>query len=295
MKINSKFNNTPLKEHKVKVDWRSIMNYAAAVNDDNPIYFNDEGENGIVAPPMFPVAVTWPIMENLSDYINSENFPIRVFATIVHYYEHLIIYRLIRPDDEIKIHGKITAILPHRAGTHVILRLDAVDKKNSPVFTEYIGGMLRGVKCVGEGKGEESLPIRTILKTDDEPVWKKNVYIDKLRSFVYDGCTNIVFPIHTSKKFAHFVGLPDIILQGTATLAFAVKEIINVESERDPNRVAEIACNFSSMVYPDSDISIQVNKKKETGNSKEIFFDVYNNENRKAIRNGYILLKKRFQ
>ncbi|MHA1487548.1 MAG: MaoC/PaaZ C-terminal domain-containing protein, partial [Promethearchaeota archaeon] len=85
------------------------------------------------------------------------------------------------------------------------------------------------------------LPIRSILKSDDEPVWKKSVYIDKLRSFVYDGCTDIVFPIHTSKKFAHFVGLPRIILQGTATLAFAVKEIINEESERDPNRVREIS------------------------------------------------------
>jgi len=292
MKISSQFINTPLKEHKVQVDWRSIMNYAAAINDDNPIYFNDESENGIVAHPMFPVAVSWPIMENLSNYINSENFPIRVFTTIVHYYEHLKIYRLIRPDDEIKINGKITAILPHRAGTHVTLRLDAVDKKNNPVFTEYIGGMLRGVKCVGEGKGEESLPMRTILKSDDEPIWKRNVYIDKLRSFVYDGCTDIVFPIHTSKKFAHFVGLPDIILQGTATLAFAVKEIINVESERDPNRVREIACNFSGMVYPDSNISIHVKKKKETGNSKEIFFEVYNHENKKAIRNGYILLMK---
>ena len=292
MKISSQFINTPLKEHKVQVDWRSIMNYAAAINDDNPIYFNDESENGIVAHPMFPVAVSWPIMENLSNYINSENFPIRVFTTIVHYYEHLKIYRLIRPDDEIKINGKITAILPHRAGTHVTLRLDAVDKKNNPVFTEYIGGMLRGVKCVGEGKGEESLPMRTILKSDDEPIWKRNVYIDKLRSFVYDGCTDIVFPIHTSKKFAHFVGLPDIILQVTATLAFAVKEIINVESERDPNRVREIACNFSGMVYPDSNISIHVKKKKETGNSKEIFFEVYNHENKKAIRNGYILLMK---
>ena len=292
MKISSQFINTPLKEYKVKVDWRSIMNYAAAINDDNPNYFNDESENGIKAHPMFPVAVTWPIMENLSNYINSENFPIRVFTTIVHYYEHMKIYRLIRPDDEIKINGKITAILPHRAGTHVTLRLDAVDKKNNPVFTEYIGGMLRGVKCEGDGKGEESLPMRTILKSDDEPIWKRNVNIDKLRSFVYDGCTDIVFPIHTSKKFAHFVGLPDIILQGTATLAFAVKEIINVESERDPNRVREIACNFSGMVYPDSNISIHVKKKKETGNSKEIFFEVYNHENKKAIRNGYILLMK---
>lgn len=292
MKISSQFINTPLKEHKVQVDWRSIMNYAAAVNDDNAIYFNDESESGIVAHPVFPVAVTWPIMENLSDYIKSENFPIRVFATIVHYYEHLKIHRLIRPEDEIKIQGKITAILPHRAGTHVILRLDAVDKHNNFVFTEYIGGMLRGVKCVGDGKGKESLPKRTILKNDAEPVWKKDVYIDKLRSFVYDGCTDIVFPIHTSKKFAHFVGLPDIILQGTATLAFAVKEIINAESERDPNRVQEIACNFSSMVFLDSNISVQMKKKKDTGNSKEIFFEVYNHENRKAIRNGYILLKK---
>ncbi|HUW90102.1 MAG TPA: MaoC/PaaZ C-terminal domain-containing protein [Candidatus Nanopelagicaceae bacterium] len=292
MKISSQFINTPLKEYKVQVDWRSIMNYAAAINDDNPKYFNDESEDGIVAHPMFPVAVTWPIMENLSEYINSENFPLRVFATIVHYYEHLKIYRLIRPNDELKIHGTIIAILPHRAGTHVTLRLDALDKNNDLVFTEYIGGMLRGVKCVGDSKGEESLPIRPILKNDDEPVWKKNVYIDRLRSFVYDGCTDIIFPIHTSKKFAHFVGLPDIILQGTATLAFAVKEIINIESERDPNKVQEIACNFSGMVYPDSNISIQMKKKKETGNSKEIFFEVFNQENRKAIRNGYILLKK---
>ena len=292
MKISSQFINTPLKEYKVQVDWRSIMNYAAAINDDNPKYFNDESEDGIVAHPMFPVAVTWPIMENLSEYINSENFPLRVFATIVHYYEHLKIYRLIRPNDELKIHGTIIAILPHRAGTHVTLRLDALDKNNDLVFTEYIGGMLRGVKCVGDSKGEESLPIRPILKNYDEPVWKKNVYIDRLRSFVYDGCTDIIFPIHTSKKFAHFVGLPDIILQGTATLAFAVKEIINIESERDPNKVQEIACNFSGMVYPDSNISIQMKKKKETGNSKEIFFEVFNQENRKAIRNGYILLKK---
>ncbi|MBY9015263.1 MAG: MaoC family dehydratase N-terminal domain-containing protein [Candidatus Lokiarchaeota archaeon] len=292
MKISSQFINTPLKEYKVQVDWRSIMNYAAAVNDDNPNYFNDENENGILAHPMFPVAITWPIMENLSDYINSENFPLRVFATIVHYYEHLKIYRLIKPNDELKIHGTIVAILPHRAGTNVTLRLDALDKNNDLVFTEYIGGMLRGVKLVGDGKGEESLPIRPILNSDDEPVWKKILYIDKLRSFVYDGCTDIVFPIHTSKKFAHFVGLPDIILQGTATLAFAVKEIINVESERDPNKVQEIACNFSGMVYPDSNISIQMKKKKETGTSKEIFFEVYNHENRKAIRNGYILLKK---
>ncbi len=111
MKISSQFINTPLKDYKVKVDWRSIMNYAAAINDDNPNYFNNESENSIVAHPR-------------------------------------------------------------------------------------------------------------------------------------------------------------------------------------PNRVREIACNFSGMVYPDSNISIQVKKKKETGNSKEIFFEVYNHENKKAIRNGYILLKK---
>ena len=40
-------------------------NYAAALDDANPRYLDDSLPGGLVAPPMFAVAVTWPISERI--------------------------------------------------------------------------------------------------------------------------------------------------------------------------------------------------------------------------------------
>ncbi len=103
--------------------------------------------------------------------------------------------------------------------------------------------------------------------------------------FIYDGCTNIVFPIHTSKKIAHQVGLPEIILQGTATLALTVRELISREAESRPWRLKEIYCRFSGMVLPGSDITLQVYEASpQSGRS---YFDVLNQKGEKVLSHGY--------
>ena len=291
MKIETKYVDTPLKDYHVKIHWRHTMNYAASLQDNNPYYFDDERKAGIVAPPMYAVAVTWPIIENLRDFMSGKKLPYRAMSTIVHYSEHLIIHRLIKPGDELTINGKIIAMLPHQAGTHIITQFEALDKINAPVFKEYMGGMLRCVECIGEAKGIENLPIIPKESISDKSLWKKTLSIDKLQTFIYDGCSRIYFPIHTSKKFAHMVGLSDIILQGTATLAYAVREITNREAKRNPEKIKEISCNFTGMVMPGTNIEIQLNNKSEMEDSLSLFFTVFNNEQKKAIRNGYVKLK----
>jgi len=291
MKIETKYVGTPLKDYHVKIHWRDTMNYAASLQDNNPYYFDDERKAGIVAPPMFAVAVTWPIIENLRDFMSGKKLPLRVLPTSVHYSEHLIIHRLIKPGDELTIKGKIIAMLPHQAGTHMITHFETLDKNNAPVFEEYMGGMLRGVECIGEAKGIENLPKLPQGEASNKFLWKEKLFIDKLQTFIYDGCSKIYFPIHTSKRFAHMVGLPDIILQGTATLAYAVREITNNEAKGNPENIKEISCNFSRMVLPGTNIEIQLNNKSEIEDNISLFFNVFNNEQKKAIRNGYIKLK----
>lgn len=291
MKIDSNLVGSPFKDYSVKIDWRSVMNYAAAIDDNNPFYFDDEREDGIVAHPMYVVAVTWPIIQNLPDFILNKNFPIKVFNKVVHYTEHIILHRLIKPNDDLTIKGKIVAVLSHRAGTQIIQRFDARDQNDELVFTEFMGGMLRGVQCIGESKGEKNIPQIAKYEISNENNWSQTVHIDSLRSFVYDGCTDIFFPIHTSNKFAHFVGLPGIILQGTATLAYAVKEIIKKEAQNNPLKIAQIACKFTGMVVPGTNISINLKGKNIKNSEIEIFFDVDNHQNKKAIRDGYVLLK----
>jgi acyl dehydratase len=270
------------------------MLYAAAINDNNPAYLDDERDEGIIAHPMFPVTLTLPIVENLGSYISGESastFPYEILMTVVHYSEYLKIHRLIKPDDELIIKTRFIAMLPHRAGTHAIICLEAKDKKEQPVFTEYLGGMLRGVEYLGEAVRRDLLPSIPHYTQQEKPSWKKELFIDPLRPYIYDGCAGTTLPIHTSKEFAHQVGLPDIILQGVCTLAFAVREIINEEANGKPTKVTDIACKFTAMVIPDSTIRLELNKKIVTEEGREIFFEVYNEENRKAIREGYVRMQ----
>jgi acyl dehydratase len=290
MKISSQVVGIPLKPFRANIHWRDTMNYAAAIDDDNPLYFDDEREGGIIAPPMFAVAATWPVIGNLSDFIETTDFPREILLTQLHYTEHIKFHRPVRPGDEIRIRGRIAAALPHRAGTQVVICLEAFDQNDDPLFTEHTGAMMRGVDCSDNGKGEETLPRVPDRGSAHKLLWEKKLSIDPLLPFIYDGCTNIVFPIHTSKKFARQVSLPGIILQGTATLALSVRELINHEAHGNSFRLKEIYCRFTGMVLPGSEIKLRVYEGNTAYARDDFYFDVLTLDGQKAVSRGYALL-----
>lgn len=291
MKLSSAFVGATLKEYTCIITARRTMNYAAAIGDANPLYFNDERPEGIIAPPLFPVAVTWPIVENITDYLDAPEFSQEVLFTQVHYSEHLSIHRPVKPGSHLTIKGIIAAIEPHRAGTYITTRFDAHDADGNHYFTEHIGAMMRGVACEDTGKGGQSVPSVPEQTKESAALWESVIPIDPLAPFIYDGCTNIYFPIHTSLQFAHQVGLPGIIHQGTATLALAVHSVLNRETGGDPHRVATIYCRFSGMVLPGSAIRVRLTGKNQMSCGTDLFFTVFNAEEKRAISDGYIRLK----
>lgn len=292
MEISSHFVGTPLKEYHTEITWRDMMNYAAAIDDPNPFYFDDERPEGIIAHPMFCVAVTWRVLERIWEFIEAHDFPYHLLATQVHYTEHLAFHRPIRPGDALTIQGQIAAILPHRAGTHVVIRTDAFDEAGAPVFTEHSGTLLRGVRCTDEGRGGDALPPIPAGPDDESPIWEASIPIASWRPHIYDGCTGITFPIHTSRAFAHQVGLPDIILQGTATLAFAARELVNREAGGDPRRLKTLQCHFTRMVVPGTEIRVQLTGRTLTHTGTDLHFIVLNQDGHQAIRHGHAYLNK---
>jgi len=237
------------------------------------------------------------VVERIWEFIEADNFPLEILATQVHYSEHIQFFRLVMPGDRLHINGKIAAILPHRAGTRVVIRFDVTDDNNLPVFTEHIGSILRGVACEGPGKGEETLPrIETIPMPSSNPdktthhdvIWASDVFIDRLRPYIYDGCSNIVFPIHTSVKFARQAELPDIILQGTATLAFAVRELVNREAGGDPARINFLYARFSGMVIPETTIRILLQSRKDHAGQILLHFCVLDQQGTHVLKDGWV-------
>ena len=106
------------------------------------------------------------------------------------------------------------------------------------VFEEYTGALLRGVRCPEGLRMTVAPPKPHELSAKAEIAWEATLPIDPLATYVYDGCADNSFPIHTSPRFARSVGLPGIIVHGTETLTFAVREIVNREGVCGPGPAA---------------------------------------------------------
>lgn len=288
MEVTSEAVGKKMKVFLTEITQRQINNYAAAVNDPSPFYLNDERKEGLIAHPTLAAAITWPLMQNIYDYIDL-GYPPEIMFQIVHYSEHLIIHRPLKTGDKISITGEVAAVIPEKKGTHIVFKLPAIDARNKPVFTEYIGGMLRGVDCIDKGSGRDKIPPEAVSDTETKPLWEISMPITRLDCYIYESCANVPFPIHTSPAFARSVGLPDIIYYGIGTLARGVREIINRENGADPSGVKIVSCRFRGMVQPDSFIRIQLLRRIAKQQSKELYFRILNHEGKEAVSSGFIL------
>jgi len=275
----------------LEVNKRWSMNYAASVADANPRYFDDTREEKLLAPPMLAVALTWKVSADFTKW-NVDAFPYAVLQQQVHYTEFLEWYRPLYVGEQITMQGECIAVLPHPAGTYLVVEYVAYDQTQSPVFREQIGGILRGIRCADKGY---SLPQRVPLpkasvRTTHEILWEVELPISEVAPHLYDAGADIHFPIHTSKAFARAVGLPDILYHGTATLSLAVREILDREAAADPTRLQQVSCTFGAMVFPKTRIRIQALRRIAQENGTEIQFQVLNQENQRALRSGSVLL-----
>lgn len=283
MQIDSTHVGVKMKPFHTTIDWRRTTNFAAALGDANPCYFDDARPEGLVAHPVFPVAVTWPVCSQPDKFLQETPFPLEVTSMQVHHTEHITLHRSIRPPEDLTVYGTVAAILSHRAGSRVVMRYEAVNEQGEPVFTEHVGGLLRGVTCTDDGRSLDEIPEPPAQPYVDSPLWQAPVTIDPMLPYIYDGCSDIVFPIHTSPAFASAVGLPGIILQGTATLALAVREMVNREAGGNPIRLKSLGCRFSGMVRPGTEILVIL--KSRTG--ENLFFEVLNQDGEKAVCKGH--------
>ncbi|MFP4499587.1 MAG: MaoC/PaaZ C-terminal domain-containing protein [Candidatus Hydrogenedentota bacterium] len=291
MELTSQFTGLHARPLVTEITGRRAMGYAAAIGDANPRYFDDERPAGIVAPPMLAVALTWQMAADFANYWDVKEFPVEVLTRQVHYTEVLHWYRPMCPGDKLSLAGEVAAITPQRMGAYLVIRFDAVNQNEERVFTEFIGGLLRDVRCTDGGRGGDLIPMPERAPAHKHTLWQEDVHIDVLAPWVYDHCADIHFPIHSSVAFAHAVGLPGPIYQGTATLAHAVKAVLDREAQGDPARLQGVACRFTDMVRPGEDIRIEALVREPGDGLETIHFQVLNAGGRKAVRDGAVTLR----
>ncbi|MBL7647314.1 MAG: hypothetical protein JNK74_14095 [Candidatus Hydrogenedentes bacterium] len=269
---------------------RQCMNFAAGLGDGNPWYFDDTRPEGILAHPMLAVALTWPLSSDLEGAWEGRGIAPEVRARQVHYNESILWHRPMDTETHLEITGAIEALAHHRAGTLATLRYDARNRRGEALFTEYVTGLLRGVTLTGTERVHADLPRPAPAPANLRGAWEMLIEVEPLAAHIYDACSNISFPIHTSPAFARQVGLPATIYQGTATLGLALREILNREGGADPRVLAELHGAFRGMVVPGSTVTLSVLGIGLDSGRKTVYFEVKTAAGELAVRDGRAVL-----
>ena len=157
-------------------------------------------------------------------------------------------------------------------GVHVVHRLR---QSRLPVHVEVIDGGTAGFELTGHLRGRRKVVIVDAVEADARP---GTIFRFK------PGEAGLRWRQPLS---AHQVGLRGIILQGTATLAFAVRELINRETGGNPTQIRSLYARFSGMVLPGTTIRIIMLKRESFSDGTNLYFCVMNQDGEYVIKDGF--------
>ena len=136
----------------------------------------------------------------------------------------------------------------------MVMRVTTTDHAGILVSTADYGSLYRGVPLRGADVAPE-----TAAGPADSPAirWEDAVAVPVQAAHVYTEGARIYNPIHTDIAVARSVGLPGLILHGTATLALAVSRVVARDLDGDPTRVRGVQARFTGMVTMPSTLVVR--------------------------------------
>lgn len=258
--------------HEIDSEWPA--SYASAV-----------GGSAAVAHPLFPVCFEWPI------FLDPRHMPTGLtpgdLFKGVHATHDLALHRPIRAGMQVTTTATIVSVESRRSGAYQLVRLDTVDADEEPVSTTWFGMVYRGLEVVG---GDRSLDdagpvLESLPRSGDAAAVLIPVAADA--STIYAEASRIWNPIHTDLAVAEGVGLPGLLLQGTATLAMAVSRIVAERFNGDAAGVTRVAARFGAMVLMPSTLTLRFGPAVDG----TVLFEVLEPGGEMAIRDGLLTIR----
>ena len=242
------------------VDARWLMAYAAGIGDLNPRYMDTDAQS-VIAHPVFPVCLEWPLILASRALPGSEAITDDERARGVHAAHDLHLFRPIRDGDLLSTRATVIGLRRIKPGAAQLTCLDTTDATGALVCRTYQLSISRGVDILGADRASASAPSWPEPPAPQAVVGAARAIAMPVAAgaaHVYTECARIWNPIHTDRAVALAAGLPDIILHGTATMALAVTRLVDDYLDGDATRVRRLGGRFTAMVLMPSTLRLEI-------------------------------------
>jgi acyl dehydratase len=278
MPLNREFIGREYPPLNATVTLEALQKYARAYNDDNSRYFDASARGGIVAPPMFGVAVTWmSVVGAVGDPELGADL-----LRLLHAEQDMEFLAPLRPGDEITTVAKVASIEARPGGEAMALELNSHSKAGAPVLRTLFGIFIRAARRDRSAAGRTERPVSPSV----DPILTVEQTIDRDQTFRYAEASGDRNPIHVDENVAKMAGLPGIVVHGLCTMAFTSKVIIDKVCGGDPLKLKRLRVRFSRPVLPGQIITTKVWPDGERDHRKVVAFETFNPEGRAVIRGG---------
>lgn len=260
------------------VDPDKIKEYARATNETNSIYYESD-ENRLAVPPLFPIIMlTQPMIDVVTD--DTLNLDI---SHMVHGEQEILYYRPLKPRDQINIELTLDSIDVKNSGDILWVHIRGI-MANELVFEMRSGLFFRKQRKTGKKVKERDKKVKKTIER--EIIISKRMKVVSDQSDRYAAASGDKNPIHLDKEYAISVGLPDRILHGMCTMAFAVQAIVDDITSGDPTKIIRVSTRFTNPVFMNETLITNGWILNETETRKILGFETKNEEGVSVLMNG---------
>jgi acyl dehydratase len=290
------------------VDERRLRAFAAGVGDVSAPLFDLDSPDGIVAHPVFPVVLEWPLVVAGPPGLGLDDDAVHAGLHVSH---EIAWHRPIRPGDTLRTTGRIETLEQRSAGLLAVFALVTTDADGEPVVESRQGVLYRGSTLDDAAGGSSRPPVAAAgpaaerpgadvrrpsdpeaQSTPTEPTDDVGAFrVEEADAVVYSECSGIWNPIHTDPRAARLAGLPRPVLHGTATLARVVSALVEARLEGDPTRVARLGCRFTAPIYPGDRATVAAtDPRSPSGGGQSLTFTVRKDDGTAILDDGFVEL-----
>jgi len=263
---------------------RLALAFAAGIGDLGPRTFDDDGPAPLVAPPSFCARLEWSVLRG--GRAAALRIDEQEARRSVHVGQDSTFHRPLRPGDRLRTEARVVGMRATRAGTLVEIRFVTGDEATGEAaVTTWYACLYRGVALEGDGGRLLAPP-----EWPEAPVGSPSrvpLPISREAAHVYSECAGIWNPIHTERRAARAAGLPELILHGSATWAFAGREILRAHASFDPTRLRRLRARFHAPVLLGTTVWLS---HLASAGGEHVHFTVVREDGQVAIEDGYASL-----
>ncbi|MBB3664436.1 acyl dehydratase [Prauserella sediminis] len=236
-------------EHDLDERW--LRAFAVAVGDTRASFFDVDHPGGLVAHPLFPVCLEWPLIEHGPPGVELTGHAV---GDGLHAAHRIRLHSPLRPGKRVRTESELYAAVPVRGSVRLTVEFRTYSDCGALMVTTHLVSFYRDVRLCG---ATVDRPLAAIAPPVGEPsATVASFAVDEKNAVVYSECARIWNPIHTDARVARAAGLPGPILHGTEILARAVSAITGSRLVPIDAVVTGIECRFIQPVRAGMTLSV---------------------------------------